>query len=81
MALLNTGRSIPPEHHSRIFEKFGQVDGQKNKHFTGLGLTFCKLAIKAHRGSVGVVSNEEDGTTFWFTLLATLKVPKLDAKN
>jgi hypothetical protein len=40
---------IPAEYRERIFEEFGQVEGQKEgkKHSTGLGLTFCKLAAEA----------------------------------
>jgi len=66
----DTGPGIPPEYRERIFEKFGQVEGQKEgkKHSTGLGLTFCKLAAEAHGGKIGVDSEVGHGSTFWFTL-------------
>ncbi|MEO1654508.1 MAG: hypothetical protein AAFU64_13265, partial [Bacteroidota bacterium] len=32
------------------------------------GLTFCKLAVEAQGGEIGVESKEGVGTTFWFTL-------------
>jgi len=54
----DAGPGIPPEHHDRIFEKFGQVEYRREnrKHSTGLGLAFCKLAVEAHGGRIGVES-------------------------
>jgi PAS domain S-box-containing protein len=66
----DTGPGIPPEYRGRIFEKFGQVENSANRqrHSTGIGLTFCKLAVEAHGGQIGVDSEEGRGSTFWFTL-------------
>jgi len=65
------GPGIPPEYHQRIFEKFGQVavrrESGKN-YSTGLGLTFCKLAVEAQGGRIGVQSEVGKGSTFWFEL-------------
>ncbi|HEY3128458.1 MAG TPA: response regulator [Acidobacteriota bacterium] len=69
VAVADTGPGIPPEYREKIFEKFGQVETQqKGKYSTGLGLTFCKLAAKAHGGKIGVNSEVGKGSTFWFTL-------------
>jgi two-component system sensor histidine kinase/response regulator len=64
------GPGIAPEHHARIFEKFGHVEtaGATRAHSTGLGLAFCKLAVEAHGGSIGVESDLGKGSTFWFML-------------
>lgn len=64
------GPGIPPEYHETIFEKFGQVRlrSHSRQYSTGLGLTFCKLAIEAHGGSIGVESEPPRGSRFWFEL-------------
>ncbi len=66
----DNGPGIPAEYRERIFEKFGQVETRANgqKYSTGLGLTFCKLAVEAHGGSIGVESEVGKGSTFWFVL-------------
>ena len=66
----DTGPGIPPEFHQRIFEKFGQANGNGNSaaRSSGLGLAYCKLAVQAHGGRIGVVSAPGEGSTFWFTL-------------
>ncbi|OUC13612.1 MAG: hypothetical protein B0A82_16295 [Alkalinema sp. CACIAM 70d] len=41
-----------------------------NRHITGLGLGLylCHQAIKAHGGEIGVISEVEQGSMFWFTV-------------
>jgi len=70
LMVTDRGPGIAPEHHQRVFEKFGQVDSRKRgaKPSSGLGLTFCKLAIEAHGGQIGVASQVGQGSTFWITL-------------
>ena len=68
--VIDNGPGIPSEYHAKIFEKFGQVEAQRQRrtYSTGLGLTFCKLAVEAHGGKIGVESEVGKGSTFWFTL-------------
>lgn len=68
VSITDSGPGIAPEYHQRIFEKFGQVEDQGNRTGTGLGLTFCKMAIDALGGRIGVESEVGKGSTFWFTL-------------
>jgi signal transduction histidine kinase len=68
VAVTDTGPGIPAEFHKKVFEKFGQVDKEARRHSTGLGLTFCRLAVEAHSGQIGVESQVGRGSTFWFTL-------------
>ena len=77
VAVTDTGPGIPPEYHDKIFEKFGQVEirQQKQKYSTGLGLTFCKQAVEAHGGLIGVDSELGKGSTFWFKLPFRIDAP------
>ena len=64
------GPGIPAQDHQRIFEKFGvaaQPKGQRTSS-SGLGLTFCKMAVEAQGGTIGLESAPGQGSTFWFTL-------------
>jgi two-component system sensor histidine kinase/response regulator len=69
----DTGPGISETDRLRIFDKFGQVDMRKEGRniSTGLGLTFCKLAIEAHGGRIWVESELEKGSTFFFALPLT----------
>jgi two-component system sensor histidine kinase/response regulator len=66
----DNGQGIPAEYHLKIFEKFFQIKGALTgeRHSTGLGLTFCKLTVEAHGGQIGVQSEENKGSLFWFNL-------------
>ncbi len=68
LSVTDLGPGIPPEFREKIFEKFTQLEGEKRKYGTGLGLTFCKLAVEAHGGLIGVESTADQSNTFWFTL-------------
>lgn len=64
----DTGRGIPEEHLSRIFDQFYRVPGQEEKSGIGLGLTIVKEIVRAHRGEVSVKSDPGKGSVFEFTL-------------
>ena len=66
----DTGPGIPPDFRESIFDKFVQVDGSAlpRNRSTGLGLAFCKMAVEAHGGRIGVDSELGKGSNFWFTL-------------
>lgn len=64
----DNGPGIPREMHKRIFEKFSQGRSEQRALGVGLGLAFCKLAVEAHGGSIGVESDVGCGSTFWFIL-------------
>jgi two-component system sensor histidine kinase/response regulator len=62
------GPGIAPEFHRRIFEKYARLESGRQFAGTGLGLAFCKMAIEAHGGAIGVRSEVGQGCVFWFTL-------------
>jgi PAS domain S-box-containing protein len=65
----DTGPGVPPEYQEKIFERFAQVPGQRGRtRGSGLGLTFCRLAVEAHGGRIWVESPPDDGSVFHFTL-------------
>jgi len=66
----DTGAGIPADALGRIVEKCGQVETRQagRKMSTGLGLTFCKLAVEAHGGRIWAESTPGVGSVFFFTL-------------
>ena len=68
LAVIDDGMGIAPEYQETIFKKFGQGGTRHRKNSTGLGLAFCKLAMDAQGGQIGVHSEVGKGSAFWFTL-------------
>lgn len=70
VAIRDDGPGIPPEHLSRIFERFYRVDKSRSKERggTGLGLAIVKHILNAHKAKITVKSQMEKGTTFSFKL-------------
>jgi PAS domain S-box-containing protein len=64
------GRGVPKGQQSQIFERFHQVESGDGKRGvgTGLGLAICKALVEQHHGSIGVISEPGQGSTFWFTI-------------
>ena len=67
----DSGIGIPADSIEHIYERFYRVDKSHSKEIegTGLGLAITRSAILMHRGSIKVVSEEGEGTTF------TVKIP------
>jgi signal transduction histidine kinase len=84
ITIQDNGTGIPPEYHEMIFSKYGQHI-TKNIGITpstGLGLTFCKMAIEAQGGKIGIESEEAKGSKFWFTLpLASVQENDIENKT
>lgn len=64
------GPGIPPEDREHIFEKYGTVESRRHHAGSGLGLAFCRLAVEAHGGTIGVDPADGGGSRFWFELPA-----------
>ena len=65
LSVSDTGIGIPPEHQSRIFERFYRVDKSHSKQSggTGLGLSIVKHAVKYHNAKLELISAPGKGTT------------------
>ena len=68
------GVGISPEHHEAIFRKWEIVRPLPDSRAegSGLGLTFCKMAVEAHGGRIWVQSREGEGCAFHFVIPAKL---------
>ena len=73
IAVHDEGEGIPVEWQQRVFAKYGQVSGGKSGG-SGLGLTFCKLAVEAQDGRIWLESETDSGTS----LLIALPVAKIE---
>lgn len=65
----NNGEPIPENMINDVFDEYFHFQGKKD-HFsnsTGIGLTFCKLAIEAQGGDIGIISQPDGETIVWFT--------------
>jgi two-component system sensor histidine kinase KdpD len=69
MSVHNYGPAIPISDRERIFQRFYRSDGSKNMAAgTGIGLSTVKMAAEAHQGHVWVISDAQEGTTFFLSL-------------
>jgi signal transduction histidine kinase len=66
----DNGPGIEPAMHQAIFEKFYQAGEHVRNRSSGLGLAFCKLAMEAQQGRIGVDSQTGAGSRFWFEVPA-----------
>lgn len=67
--VLDSGPGVPEEYRDKIFERFTQVPGLPGRRRgSGLGLTFCRLAVEAHGGRIWVEPRDSGGSVFAFTL-------------
>ncbi len=69
LSVRDDGEGIPESDHKRIFNAFEQSRHTiHDRYDTGMGLTFCKLAVEKHGGRIWVESKVGRGSTFYFTL-------------
>jgi two-component system sensor histidine kinase/response regulator len=66
MMVADAGPGVPDELRDEIFEKYARLEPKQNCSSAnkGLGLTFCKLAVEAHGGTIWVEPAAEGGACF-----------------
>jgi signal transduction histidine kinase len=77
----DTGKGIPEDELSRIFERFYRSDRsrERSQGHAGLGLAIVREVIEAHGGTVSVTSEPGRGTIFTLTLPRAARRSSVDA--
>jgi signal transduction histidine kinase len=73
LSVCDEGPGVPAPYREKIFEPYAQLDRDANAHARssrGLGLSFCRLAIEAHGGTIWVEDNVPEGSAFRMRLPA-----------
>ena len=72
LEIKDNGIGIPPQEQNRVFEKFYRAQNipDANLPGIGLGLSYVKLMVEAHNGSIHLQSQPGKGTTF------TIEIPQ-----
>ncbi len=74
----DTGIGITEKDQKRLFSKFTQLDSPLRKKFkgTGLGLAISKELVSLMKGHIGVTSQINQGSNFWFDIQVKKAGPK-----
>jgi signal transduction histidine kinase len=68
IGLATKGESTPISLKHHIFDRYSRGINRRQPLHLGLGLYICRQIVEAHGGHIGVESELNQGTTFWFTL-------------
>ena len=73
--VVDDGMGIPLAMQPYLFDRFTKArrPGLRGEATTGLGLALCKTIVEWHRGTISVVSAEDEGSTF------TVEIPRSEA--
>ena len=70
-SITDNGMGIPKEYHEKIFKVFQSLG--KSEQSTGIGLSIVKKIVELYEGTVWLESEEDKGTTFYFSIKKTIK--------
>jgi len=73
-SVIDFGKGIPHEYQQKIFRKYVQIDRDKDSEGSGLGLAIAKEFINAQGGTIGVKSDLDKGSMFYFTLSKAVNI-------
>lgn len=76
ISVINKGEPIPKEEQARLFEKFYRAESTKKmkEEGTGLGLFIVKSLIESVGGKVGIVSESNKDTEFYFNIPVSMGI-------
>jgi len=68
-SVTDTGIGLSTEEQKTLFQPFNQLKIGTSRKLggTGLGLVICKKLVEQMGGTIGVISEPQKGSTFWFT--------------
>lgn len=66
------GAPIGAQGRQTVFQAFEIQPGPGAQRPSGLGLSFCAMAVQAHGGTIGLEPSEEGGNCFFFVLQTVL---------
>src|SRR5690606_11614570 len=69
ICVTDKGIGIAEEDQTKLFKKFYRTEQSIAEYRgMGMGLYLCAEIVKFHRGTYGVKSSPQEGSTFYFTL-------------
>jgi len=67
-SISDNGIGIPNESKDQIFDLFSKAQNNNNFKGHGIGLSICRQIINQHKGEIWIESQQDVGTTFYFTI-------------
>jgi len=77
VAVTDSGKGIPPEALSRVFDRFYRADTSRQVRTggSGLGLTIVRAIVEAHGGTIRAENASQGGARFIFSLPIAEQAP------
>jgi NtrC-family two-component system sensor histidine kinase KinB len=66
ISVSDSGPGVPEAFREKIFDHFAQIDARD--YSTGIGLAFCRMAVRAHGGELTLRCPKGGGSTFTVSL-------------